>query len=471
MFPILFKIPLPKMPLKLWWAMVAVAVISMVFGGLALKRADKAGMRVSFAIAAGAGVVGYVFKDKSYEAASLPIYSYGVMLALSLIVGWYLTLGLATKANLPKDTMANCYVLTAIVALISSRLFYVATNMEQFKSIADVLAIRKGGYVAYGGFLGGFAASWLYLKAAKVDLLPWADVAVPSLATGLTITRIGCYLFGCDFGTRLPDGAPGFLKKLGTFPHWNEKTVAIAGEGPPVWTHHRDLFQGTAKGAELLKQGHAFPVHPTQIYEAIVGILLLVLLLVARKSQRFKGQIFYLFAFSYGAIRFVLEIVRDDEERQSWGPAMSEHIAVPFCLVLFALAFVFGVSLGIGNLRTRMIARIVAFVPAVALYLKLRPADFSQVVDVRFSSSQWLALVTGLLAAYFYWRGFVEALREEAIKAKAKKKKKKKAVEVEEEQDEDEADEAAADVATKSEAPEAADEAGDAKGDPKPSES
>lgn len=95
MFPILFKIPLPKMPLKLWWAMVAVAVISMVFGGLASKRGDKNGTWLSFAIAIGAGAVGYVFRDKSYEAASLPIYSYGVMLALSLIVGWYLTLGLA----------------------------------------------------------------------------------------------------------------------------------------------------------------------------------------------------------------------------------------------------------------------------------------------------------------------------------------------------------------------------------------
>ncbi|MFO0666753.1 MAG: prolipoprotein diacylglyceryl transferase family protein [Polyangiaceae bacterium] len=462
------------MPLKLWWAMVAVAVISMVFGGLALKRADKAGMRVSFGVAIIAGAIGYVFRDKSYEAASLPIYSYGVMLALSLIVGWYLTLGLAAKANLPKDTMANCYVLTAIVALASSRLFYVATNMEQFKSIADVLAIRKGGYVAYGGFIGGFAASWLYLKSVKQEVLPWADVAVPSLATGLTITRIGCYLFGCDFGTRLSDGAPGFLKKLGTFPHWNEKTVAVAGEGPPVWTHHRDLFQGTSKGAELLKQGHAFPVHPTQIYEAIVGVLLLVLLLVARKSQRFKGQIFYLFAFAYGAIRFVLEIVRDDEERQPQGPAMSEHIAVPFCLVLFALAFTFGVSLGIQNLRNRMIARVVAFVPAVAMYLKLRPADYAQVIDVRFSTSQWIALFTGLLAAYFYWKGFVDALREEQVKAKAKKKKKKK---VEEElEDEDGESELASETAKAADAgsPKPEGESAEAevsKDDPKPAES
>ena len=49
----------------------------------------------------------------------------------------------------------------------------------------------------------------------KIRLLPWADVAVPSLASGLFITRIGCYLFGCDFGRRLSPCAPGWLQKMG----------------------------------------------------------------------------------------------------------------------------------------------------------------------------------------------------------------------------------------------------------------
>src|SRR5262249_30183303 len=44
------------------------------------------------------------------ELHSIPIHSYGVMLGLSLVVGWYLTLGLAERDKLPKETLANCYV-------------------------------------------------------------------------------------------------------------------------------------------------------------------------------------------------------------------------------------------------------------------------------------------------------------------------------------------------------------------------
>ena len=48
---------------------------------------------------------------------SVPIYSYGVMLGLSLVVGWYLTLGLSKRDGLPQETMANNYVITAVAAI------------------------------------------------------------------------------------------------------------------------------------------------------------------------------------------------------------------------------------------------------------------------------------------------------------------------------------------------------------------
>jgi phosphatidylglycerol---prolipoprotein diacylglyceryl transferase len=170
-----------------------------------------------------------------------------------------------------------------------------------------------------------------------------------------------------------------------------------------------------------MEQHTSFPVHPTQIYEAIVGLLLLGLLLWQRKKKRFEGQIFYLFVFAYGSIRFMLEILRDDEERGDWGPAMGQHILVPLCMVLLAIAFAFGISLGIADLRNRMIARGLAFIPAVALYLRLAPAQFGEVSVVQLSTSQLIALLTSLLAAYFYARGWDEAGRpKKTKKAKAK---------------------------------------------------
>ncbi len=401
MFPILFRIPLPHMPLKLWWALAAVIAIATIYGALSYRRGERTAALVSLLFAAAAGFGIWKWKAISYEAPNIPIYSYGVMLGLSLVVGWYLTLTLAEKDGLPKETMANCYVITAVAAIVGSRVLYILTNLDEFKTVGDLFALRKGGLVAYGGFIGGFLGSWIYLQSKKIRLLPWADAAVPSLATGLLVTRIGCYLFGCDFGKRLPETAPAFLKKLGTFPHWATGTLEN-GDGSPAYVRHLDLFRGSPLEQTIHSTNHSLPVHPTQIYESVVGLTLFAVLMWQRKHLKFRGQVFFLFVFGYGFLRFLLEIIRDDVERGEYGPILAEHVFVPACLFLFAIAFTFGISLGITNKNARTAARVVAFVPAIASYIALRPASFGQVVNVQLSTSQWIALTTALLVSYFY---------------------------------------------------------------------
>jgi phosphatidylglycerol:prolipoprotein diacylglycerol transferase len=417
MYPILFRIPLPHMPLKLWWGLVAVAAIALVYAALSQRRGEKSGALASVVVAALAAGAAFKWKAVVYEAPNIPIYSYGVMLGLSLVIGWYLTLTLAEKDGLPKETMANCYVITAVAAIVGSRVLYILTNLDEFKSLSDLLALRKGGLVAYGGFIGGFLGSWAYLSSKKIRLMPWGDVAVPSLAAGLLVTRIGCFLFGCDFGKRLPDGAPAFLKKLGTFPHWASGTLEN-GDGSPAYVRHLDLFRGTPLEQTVLSTNHSLPVHPTQIYESIVGLTLLALLLLQRQHVKFRGQVFFLFVFAYGFLRFCLEIIRDDVERGEYGPVLSEHVMVTGCLFLFSLAFAFGISLGITNLRARTIARVLGFVPPIVAYFVLRPKSFAQSVNVQLSTSQWIALVTALMVSYFY-AAFWQDARKRPVMAMA----------------------------------------------------
>ncbi len=408
MHPILFKIPLPAMPLKVWWALAAVAAVALVFAGLAAQRRDRSGIVSSLLVAAGCGAAIAKWHGVVYEAPNVPIYAYGVMLGVSLVVGWYLTLPLAERDGLPKETMANCYVFTALAALAGARILYVLTNTDEFKSVFDLFALRNGGLVAYGGFLGGLLGSWAYLAPKRIRLLAWADDAVPSLASGLLITRIGCYLFGCDFGTRLSDGAPGWLKTLGTFPHWPANTL-VSGDGSPAFVRHLDTYRGTPLEQELVKMNSSFPVHPTQLYESLVGLLLLVLLLWQRRYTRFRGQVFFLFVFAYGFLRFLLELWRDDAERGSYGPFIDKEKYIAFCLFVFAVAFVYGISLGITQARTRLIARVLAFVPPVVAYLALRPGAFAQSTAYQLSTSQLIGLASAVAVAFFYARFWEEA--------------------------------------------------------------
>jgi phosphatidylglycerol:prolipoprotein diacylglycerol transferase len=365
-------------------------------------------------VALAAAGAGWRWHSFVFTGANIPIYSYGVMLGISLVIGWYLTLSLAAKDGLPSETMANCYVVTALSAIAGARILYVLTNPEDIKSFWDIFALRNGGLVAYGGFLGGWVGSWAFLAPKRIRLLAWADDAVPSLASGLLVTRIGCYLFGCDFGRRLSDTAPSWLKAAGTFPHWPAGTLA-SGDGSPAYVRHLEIYRGTPIEAQLESMNTSFPVHPTQLYESLVGLILLVILLSQRKNIRFRGQIFFIFAFAYGFLRFVLELWRDDVERGSYGPTLDAHLYVPFCLILMAVAFVFGISLSIENTVIRMAARVVAFVPAIVAFVALKPDSFGETVPYQLSTSQWIGLLSALAVSYFFARFWPQAMKSPAF--------------------------------------------------------
>jgi phosphatidylglycerol---prolipoprotein diacylglyceryl transferase len=237
---------------------------------------------------------------------TLPIFAYGVMLGLSLILGYQVVLALGKRDGLPAALLGDVYFTTAIAGVIGARLLYVATNFEDLTP-KQWLDIRSGGLVAYGGFLSGFAAALVHLRARRASLLAFGDVAAPAVALGLVLTRLGCYLYGCDFGARLSEHAPVWLQRLGTFPNWADTAAGLGGS--PAFLHHVDVY-GLAGDAT-----HSFPVHPTQLYEALLGVVLFVITFAAWRARRFQGQALLVLAMGYALGRFGLEGLRDDPER------------------------------------------------------------------------------------------------------------------------------------------------------------
>lgn len=391
MHPVLFEIPLPHLlaALPLGPTLFVLAALGALLAFFARRAAALDLLVIGVGLALGGLVGGFLFRGQRFQLGPLPIYSYGAMLCASLVAGWFLTLRLGERAGLARELLANCYFVTAIAALIGARLLYVLTNPREFHGLFDVLALRSGGLVAYGGFLGGFVGSVWYLRRRGVPLLPWADVAVPSLASGLMLTRIGCYLFGCDFGKPLSASAPEWLKRLGTFPRW--PSDVLDGQGSPAWLQHVDQ-----RGLSVTSRA-SLPVHPTELYESLAGAALLLLLWWLSKRRRFTGEAFFAFTFGYGYLRFLLEIVRDDSERGSFGPALSERVLVPVCLLIFSAAFLLGPGLRLG--APRWVASGLGVLVAFAVFLLLR----RQPVSVPLSTSQWVSLLTALGVAYA-WR-------------------------------------------------------------------
>lgn len=396
MHPVLFKIPLPAWSLPLGPTLFVLAGLGFLLALMARRR-GALDLLVIGVLALVSGVVGGVlFRGQRYTLESLPIYSYGAMLCASIVVGWFLTLGLGARSGLSRELCANCYFVTALAALVGARLLYVLTNLHEFRDLWDVLALRRGGLVAYGGFLGGFVGSWWYLRRRGVSLLPWADVAVPSLASGLLLTRIGCYLFGCDFGKPLPTTAPAWLRRLGTFPRWPSDW--LDGAGSPAWLQHVDQ-RGLSVSAQT-----SLPVHPTELYESLAGALLLLMLWRLGRRRRFAGESFFAFTFGYGYLRFWLELWRDDLERGSFGPALPQQLLMPALLSIFALAFAYGPARGIEQRWLRRAAIALGALLALLAYWLLRPAPNAASLRAALSTSQWISLLSALAVAIAWHR-------------------------------------------------------------------
>jgi phosphatidylglycerol:prolipoprotein diacylglycerol transferase len=247
----------------------------------------------------------------------LPIFSYGVMLGLSLIVGWYIVLGLCERDGMDREEMGRLYVATAIGSVTGSRVLYVLTNLDSFRdNVLNVFALWSGGLVAYGGFIGGLLTGIVYCRAKGIRLLAWADCVVPSLGTGLACTRIGCLLAGCDFGKPAEH-----LRWAVTFP-----------QSSPAWTEQ--LQQHLIDKVAL----RSLPVHPTQIYEALIGLALFGLVMLVRRYRTFSGQMFIAFSVGYGILRYLVEELRADDQRGEIGPfSTSQFIGIVSSLLAIGL--------------------------------------------------------------------------------------------------------------------------------------
>jgi phosphatidylglycerol:prolipoprotein diacylglycerol transferase len=253
---------------------------------------------------------------------NLPIFNYGLLLGLSLYVGWYLVLWLCERDGLDREKMGRLYMWTAGCSVAGARLLYVVTNWEQFEySPLRIFAVWEGGLAAYGGFLGGFVTGIVYCRVHRIRLLSWADCVVPSLGTGLAFTRIGCFLAGCDFGVPAPDGARWAV----SFP-----------KGSPAWLEQLKDHLITADAARSL------PIHPTQLYEVANGLVLFGLTMLVRRYRRFSGQMFVAFTMGYAVLRYLVETVRADEDRGGLGPFSESQI---IGIVTFVLAGALYVSL------------------------------------------------------------------------------------------------------------------------------
>jgi phosphatidylglycerol:prolipoprotein diacylglycerol transferase len=82
---------------------------------------------------------------------------------------------------------------------------------------------------------------------------------------------------------------------------------------------------------------HSLPLHPTQIYAAIDGLMLFLLLTAFYPLRRRDGEVVGVLMLAYPVTRFVVEALRDDEAPLVAGLSIAQVVS----LFLFSAALMF----------------------------------------------------------------------------------------------------------------------------------
>jgi prolipoprotein diacylglyceryltransferase len=236
---------------------------------------------------------------------------YFQLAALAALLGSVIALRIAARQGGSTTHTARAIVCAYVAALAGGYLFEAVRALPAAATAGSWRPVRHAGRAAYGGLLAGIAAAALYLRAVGEPRAPFFDAV--SVGSGLTfaLVRTGCFIAGCDYG--VPTSRPWGVR----FPPGSLAALDHAHRG---WV---------PRGAASL------PVHPTELYEAALGLLAALAAGVALRCGRRPGRGFAAFLAVYAAGRFAIELLRGDAGRgRALGLSTAQWVSVGLALAL-----------------------------------------------------------------------------------------------------------------------------------------
>ena len=221
----------------------------------------------------------------------IDITGYGIMMMVGFLVGgWLIGLELRRR-GLNQEYAADIVIAALIGGVVGAKLWYVALTQD------PGALLSRGGLVWYGGFIGGSLAVLFNGWRLKVPARWTMQVTAPALAASYALGRVGCFLVGDDYGrpTELPWGV--------AFPR---------GLPPSTAGNLADFRVAIPAGTD---PSTVLTVHPTQLYEVTIMLLVFALLWSLRTREHGTGWLFGVYLTLAGLERFIVEFFRAKDDR------------------------------------------------------------------------------------------------------------------------------------------------------------
>lgn len=275
----------------------------------------------------------------------IKVYSFGLMLALGFLAGSYILSRELKRRKIDPDFGTWITLIAVVCGIGGAKLLYLFENWDLVRHDPVGETFSPGGLTWYGGFILALAAVTLYVRAKKVPFLKVWDCLGLALMIGYGVGRIGCHLAGDgDYGapTALPWGtiyAQGIVKPTYQLQEYFASHSAEAEQ----WKYDslRTVRAGVdRRGIPYSRFDEKTPLHPTPVYEFLLGLLGYGILMQLQKRRFPPGFLFMMYCVLAGAFRFSIEFLRLNP-RLAFGLSEAQLIALP----LMALAVIGAVYL------------------------------------------------------------------------------------------------------------------------------
>ena len=241
---------------------------------------------------------------------SFSLTGYGIMMMLGFLVSGWVYSREIVRRGLDPAIAWDTVVIAVVGGLVGSKLYF-AISVGRLSAL-----FARGGLVWYGGLVGGAADVLAYNWLKKLPFRPMLDAVSPALVTGYMLGRVGCFSVNDDYG--LPSRLPWAV----AFPQGSPPTTArnLAGQ------FHAVIPAGTPPDQVLT-------VHPTELYEIALSLLIFWLLWRWRRHSHAPGWLFGVYLILTSVERILVEIVRAKDDRFFAGITVAQVVGVLLALV------------------------------------------------------------------------------------------------------------------------------------------
>ena len=220
------------------------------------------------------------------------INSYGFMLMMAFYSCYYFLNKDLNRLGYDAKLASDIVFAAAVGGILGSKIYYLIENFERVKADPTGMIFSGAGLVFLGGLMGGTLGVTYVIKKNELTWINFADIVAPLLILGYAVGRIGCFLVGDDYG--LPTNVPWGI----AFPNGLPPSTYNVFQSYYPWINLEGFSPGVLK------------VHPTQIYESIIGFGIFYFLYQKRTKVVVIGSLFFTYLILAGAERFFIEFLR-----------------------------------------------------------------------------------------------------------------------------------------------------------------